>query len=310
MAEAAGGRRIRPIGWIGWIGWCRGSRILSHPILNLLPGGTFPVMDPRRRRWRRRGLVYGLLLGAFWGFWVWQPWEYDLVPRKPETPLPMMDPESASLFAQGTRVLVVTAHPDDPEFYLGGLLVKVRDAGADVLLAVMTDGDKGYYPFEDWKRNRLIRREEQRAATSRWSKHEPVFLGFDDGRLRDGERERSALLKVANSFRPQYVLGFDFDYPPRMSHRDHRRAGAITEWVAPRTRARWLLRFSTVAENYVVDVTDQWDEHKSLVAEHKSQFSGERLEGVQNMIASMLEEYGLRIDATLGVGMRCTRLKD
>lgn len=263
----------------------------------------------RRKRWRRRALVYGLLLGSFWAFWTWQPWEFDIIARTPETPLALVDPDSKTLFTEGARVLVVTAHPDDAEFYLGGLLVRLHAAGADVQLVVMTDGDKRYYPFENWKENRRVRRIEQRTATARWSSRDPLFLGFSDGRLRDGDREQAALLAAVQAFRPRYILGFDSDYPPRMSHRDHRRAGALTERVAPLTGAAWLLRFSTVAPNYVVDVTDQWEEHKSLVAEHKSQFSGERLERVQNMIASTLETHGERIDVALGVGSRATRLK-
>lgn len=262
----------------------------------------------KRRNRRRRFWVYGALIGAFWAFWVWQPWEFDLFPRAVPSPNPAVDPDSATLFSPGARVMVVTGHPDDAEFYLGGLLVRLREAGADVQLVVMTDGDKGYYWFEDAAANRRVRRAEQTEATSRTSTLPPVFLGFQDGRLRAGEREVEALRAQILRFQPRWLLAFDSVYPPRFSHRDHRRAGAIAEEAVRGTPVEWLCRFSTRAPNFVVDVTDQWEEHKKLVAAHKSQFYGERLERVTNLIASNLEDDGNQIGVALGVGMRCSNL--
>ena len=223
-------------------------------------------------------------------------------------PLAKVDPDSTLLFAKGARVLVVTAHPDDAEFYLGGLLLKLHAAGAEIQLVAMTDGDKGYYPFEDWKSNGKVRRAEQTEAASHWSDRAPVFLGFHDGRLRAGEREVEALRAQISGFKPSWVLAFDPLYPPRMSHRDHRRAGTITEEAVKGTAVNWLMRFSTRAPSFTVDVSDEWEGHQKLLAIHRSQFFGERLEGVKNMVASNLETDGERIDTTHGVGFRCTRL--
>ncbi|MCO5298118.1 MAG: PIG-L family deacetylase [Fimbriimonadaceae bacterium] len=263
----------------------------------------------RKRRNRRRRLwVYGSLLGAFWAFWVWQPWEFDLFPRAAPSPNPAIDPDFAAMEAPEARVLIVTAHPDDEEFYLGGLLARLHDGGADIQLVAMTDGDKGYYWFQDASANRRIRRAEQTEASAQTSVHTPVFLGFQDGRLRAGDREVAALRAQIRAYRPRWVLAFDSLYPPRFSHRDHRRAGAIAEEAVKGTGTQWLMRFSTRAPNFVVDVTDQWEEHKRLVAIHKSQFYGERLERVTNLIESNLEDDGARIGTLLGVGFRCSKL--
>lgn len=272
---------------------------------------TSPAPDQaarKRRNLRRRLWVYGSLIGGFWAFWVWQPWEFDLFPRSIPAHNPALDPDSKALFSPKARVLLVTGHPDDAEFYLGGLLVRLHDAGAEIQLVAMTDGDKGYYPWEDSASNRRTRRAEQTEATSHWSVLEPTFLGFRDGRLGVGEREIEALRTRIAEFRPTWVLAFDSVYPPRFSHRDHRRSGAIAEEAVRGTSVQWLMRFSTRAPNFVVDVTDQWEAHQKLLAIHRSQFFGERLNRVRNLVESNLADDGARIGVPLGVGFRCSRV--
>lgn len=258
----------------------------------------------------RRTCVYGGLFLALWGFIQWQPWEYDLIRRKPPQPHSMIDPDSARLFAPGTRVVVVTAHPDDSEFYIGGTLLKLAEAGAELYHIVVTDGDKGYYFWEDADKNRRIRRAEQIEASSTWRAREVIFMKYPDGRLRVSDRLVEKLTEQLIRLKPDYVLSFDGDYPPRMSHQDHRRSGdAIEKAIRDVPSARWLLRFSTSAPNYVVEMEKYWERKKALLAVHKSQFFGERLIRVTNMVASRGEEDGELIEANMGEGFRCTKLR-
>jgi LmbE family N-acetylglucosaminyl deacetylase len=265
----------------------------------------------KRRRRRRRILVYGTLAALLWGFWVYQPWEYDFIPRRLPHPNPKVDPDSARLFSPGTKVLVITAHPDDSEFYIGGTLSKLRDSGAEIWQVIITDGDKAYYgPLTNVAENRRIRHEEALAATRIWRGKNLVFLGYLDGRLKSSDRLVDRLRVEIQKFQPEYVLAFDFDYPPRMSHGDHRQAGqAVALAVEQATSVRWLMRFSTIAANYVVDISDYWDQKKELLKVHKSQFHDERLERVTNMVEDNAINDGEMIGATYGEGFRCTRLK-
>ena len=66
------------------------------------------------------------------------------------------------------------------------------------------------------------------------------------------------------------------------------------------------MRYSTIAANYVVDIGDQWEAQKKLLAIHKSQFHDERLERVTNMVESNADEDGRRIGVNFGEGFRCT----
>src|ERR1700733_3899211 len=73
----------------------------------------------RKRRIRFRLWFYGTFFGLIYLALWYQPYEIDIIPRKAPKPDPLIDPDSKTLFAKGTKVLVVTAHPDDSEFFIG-----------------------------------------------------------------------------------------------------------------------------------------------------------------------------------------------
>jgi len=271
-------------------------------------------MDPaKRRRYRRRRiLVYGSLLAIIWGIFVWQPYEYDFIPRRLPHPNPKVDPDSAHLFSKGTKVMVITAHPDDSEFYIGGTLAKLHDAGAQIWQVIVTDGDKAYYTslFTNIPENRRIRHQEALAAAQAWGGENLQFLGYLDGRLKSSDKLVDRLRVEINKFQPEYVLAFDFDYPPRMSHGDHRHSGeAVALAVEQTPSVRWLMRFSTIAPNYIDDISNYWERKKELLKIHKSQFHGSHLEGVTNMVEQSAMDDGERIGTTYGEGFRCTKLQ-
>lgn len=221
-----------------------------------------------------------------------------------------MDPDKAHLFAPGTKILVVTAHPDDSEFYIGGTLTQLGKT-AKVWQVVCTDGDKGYYgPFANPSENRTVRQAEGRAALKTWGGQDVYFLSHPDGRLRVNSELVDQLVGVMKKVQPDYVLSFDGDYPPRMSHQDHRRAGDAALLAAKQCKIpQWCLLFSSLAPNFFIDITDTWDQKKALLAIHKSQFNGAKLEKVANMVASTAEDEGEKGGFTLGEGFRCVRIR-
>ncbi|HWA82929.1 MAG TPA: PIG-L family deacetylase, partial [Fimbriimonadaceae bacterium] len=116
----------------------------------------------RKKRYRKRRIVvYGGLFVAAYVFWIWQPYEYQFFPRPIPKPNPPVDPDTKHLFSPGTKVLVVTAHPDDSAFFIGGFLTQLGRSGAEIHQTICTDGDKGYYwVFSQPSENRRERREE------------------------------------------------------------------------------------------------------------------------------------------------------
>jgi LmbE family N-acetylglucosaminyl deacetylase len=277
---------------------------------------TRPPLTPeqlaarRKKHFKRRVIVYGTLIALVWGFWIWQPWEFDLVERKPEKPLPRVDPDAKKLFAKRTRILLITAHPDDSEFYIGGTL-HLLSKTADIHQVIVTDGDKSYYGFlTNAEENRQVRQVEATAAKDAWKGKSISFLGYPDGRLRVTDDLVDELVEQIRTLKPDYVMAFDSDYPPRASHRDHRRTGEASALAVKKAGIPlWLMMFSTNAANYYVDVTDVWDQKEKLLAIHESQFNGERLQGVSNMVAGRAEIDGEAAGVSLAEGFRCVRIQ-
>ena len=267
-----------------------------------------PKAAKRSRNFRRRLVAYGSIFAILYGIWLWTPWEYDLIPPE-RLHLQPADPDSARFFSSGTKVAVVTAHPDDAEFYLGGTLTNLSNVGADIQLITCTDGDKGYYPFEDWKANSIVRRREQTAASSAWHGRTPIFLGFPDGRSEVNEAMVRGIQRELERFKPDYVLCFDGYYPTRLSHRDHRRAGRAAEIATRRLGTHlWICRFSTVEGNWFSNIENYWDDKSALLAIHRSQFHGAKLEGIRARVYENAESDGQLGRITLAEGMRVEKL--
>ena len=261
----------------------------------------------RKRGLRRRLIVYGSIVAILWGIYVWQPIEIDFIPRglPPQT---WIDPDSAKLFAPGTRIMVITAHPDDAEFYIAGTLLRLSRGGAEMFHLLHTDGDKAYYFWADNSTLRATRQKEQREASGRWKAKEIRFLGFPDGRLRKNDETVGKTVEAIREWNPDYILCFDGDYPPRSSHQDHRRSGDITVEACKEAKfTGWLMRYSTQAPNFVVDVSKVWEARLDMLAIHASQFSGQKLKFIQDgRTESSMQEGELR-NYNYGEAFRCSK---
>src|SRR3954452_18613218 len=85
-------------------------------------------------------------------------------------------PSDSELLPEQKRVLLIAAHPDDPEFSSGGTVAKWVRAGIEVIYVVATSGDKGT-PDKTMTGERLSkqREDEQRAAAARLGVENVVF---------------------------------------------------------------------------------------------------------------------------------------
>ncbi|HZD64935.1 MAG TPA: PIG-L family deacetylase [Acidimicrobiales bacterium] len=126
------------------------------------------------------------------------------------------------------RALAVGAHPDDIEFGCGATLAKWAAAGCRIHHLVCTDGAKGSWdPDQDIASLVLTRREEQRAASrALGGDGEAVFLGWPDGELEAGLRQRWELCSWIRVLQPAVVLGHD-PWKRYRLHPDHRNAGFL-----------------------------------------------------------------------------------
>ena len=124
------------------------------------------------------------------------------------------------------RVLVIMAHPDDPDFICGGTIALMATQGIEVTYMILTNGDKGNH-------NQLIafRKIEQRAAAAVCGVKDVLFMGEEDGFLRPTREIRERVTREIRRLKPQLVICQDPDRylvgDSYINHPDHRNAGLV-----------------------------------------------------------------------------------
>ena len=124
-------------------------------------------------------------------------------------------------------IMVVAAHPDDPEFGAGGTVAKFVMEGWQAIYVICTNGDKGTQDLNmTSEKLAKIREQEQKNAARVLGVSEVVFLRYPDGELVDGPEFRGKLVRLIRKYRPDIVITHD---PNRkyMGHHDHRVTGIV-----------------------------------------------------------------------------------
>ena len=185
------------------------------------------------------------------------------------------------------RALAIGAHPDDVEFGCGGTLAKWAAAGCEIHHLTCTDGSKGSWdPDDDAATLVATRQVEQRAASiALGGTGSVVFLGWRDGELESGLRQRSEVCHWIRRLRPDVVLGHD-PWKRYRLHPDHRHAGflAVEGIVAARDphffpeqreaphRPSHLLLWEADEPDHVEDIGSSIDRKLAALLEHRSQY--------------------------------------
>ncbi|HEY7295776.1 MAG TPA: PIG-L deacetylase family protein [Dehalococcoidia bacterium] len=140
------------------------------------------------------------------------------------------------------RVLVMMAHPDDPEFTSGGTIARWCRHGAWIGYVICTGGDKGNENTE-LPADELIRtrEEEQRRAASYLGVDVVEFLGHEDGSLEHTAGLRRQLVAAIRRHKPDTVICFDpvtrYVGDGYIQHRDHWVSGeAVLAAIYPAAR--------------------------------------------------------------------------
>ena len=110
---------------------------------------------------------------------------------------------SAPDWSDVQRVLVIMAHPDDPDFTCAGTVIQMARQGIDVTYMILTNGDKGNHNPEI-TRNQLIamRKIEQQKAADLCGVNQVLFLGEEDGFLRPTRSIRKRVTREIRRIRP------------------------------------------------------------------------------------------------------------
>jgi LmbE family N-acetylglucosaminyl deacetylase len=128
--------------------------------------------------------------------------------------------------------MIIVAHPDDPEFFCGGLIATWCAAGSQVSYLILTNGDKGSDNPEMVPEKLItIRREEQQAAADVLGVKQVIFFNEPDGELRPTLELRKNVVAEIRRWKPDAVIALDptryFSGNIRVNHADHRAAGEV-----------------------------------------------------------------------------------
>jgi LmbE family N-acetylglucosaminyl deacetylase len=195
-------------------------------------------------------------------------------------------------FSELQRVMVIAAHPDDPEFGCAGTVLKWAQAGRHITYVLITSGDKGSHDPELRPGQLAARREgEQRAAAADLGVQEVVFMHRPDGLLENTLDLRRELVDLIRRLRPDIVLTID-PWRHYQLHPDHRAAGqaaldaawSAREWyifpeqlvegVEPWS-ARQVYLFWTDNPDYWEDISCCLDQRIAALMRHVSQVGTE-----------------------------------
>jgi LmbE family N-acetylglucosaminyl deacetylase len=202
------------------------------------------------------------------------------------------------------RVLVVTPHPDDAEFWCGGTIAKWVGAGAQVRYVLCTDGGKGTSdPNISSAGLSKTREKEQAAAVKSLGVQELVLLHHPDGGLEDNDEFRRELVRQIRQTRPDVVLCPE-PYRKNLAwHRDHRIAGQVAlDAVFPCARDHlhfeelWrdeglephktpaVLFWGTELADTIVDISETVAAKMRAVQAHKSQVGGWKESEIEDFV--------------------------
>lgn len=222
------------------------------------------------------------------------------------------------------RVIVLVAHPDDVDFWLGGTVVRWTDAGVAVTYAVLTDGEAGGFdPATPRSEVGRIRRAEQEAAAAVLCVKDVRFFGLAEDSLLQPSRELHVeVVRLIRQVRPQRVVTWSPEWNWqrfRSCHPDHLATGALTlraiypdagnpfalmalrddegldPWTVPEV---WLINSPAREINHFVDVTAEFERKVAAVQAHHSQVGNRRqlAEELRQRVAANTAAAGLPED--------------
>lgn len=193
------------------------------------------------------------------------------------------------------RILVILAHPDDPEFFCGGSIARWILAGHHVSYCLLTCGDKGTADRALTPEDLCTQRQsEQMAAAAVLGVHSVRFLDHPDGYLVSDLELRKEITRVIRQEQPDVLVTCDptnlYVRDTYINHPDHRAAGQATldavfpaardhlnfvelwrdENLEPHIVREVWISLPQVA-NISLDVTEHWQLKLQALSKHKSQ---------------------------------------
>lgn len=208
------------------------------------------------------------------------------------------------------KILVILAHPDDPEFFLGATIAYWTSLGHEVEYLLLTRGERGVSPAFPGGVNLIENRMREQANAARvLGVHKVSYLSQEDGYLEPGMALRRDVVAKIREAKPDIVVSCDplnVYSGTHLNHPDHRAAGQVVldasfpavgnpsffpEVQVSATRVREVWLSLTNDPNVELDVSSFWEQRKTALLEHVSQI-GEPGELVKRLEERRKERFG------------------
>jgi LmbE family N-acetylglucosaminyl deacetylase len=203
------------------------------------------------------------------------------------------------------KILIILAHPDDPEFFCGATIAYWAEKGHHISYCLLTNGEKGgnyQLKSEDLSK---IRKSEQLLAAKVLGVEEVRFLDYPDGFIIPDIELRKTIVRVIRAQKADVLVTSDptnyFPRPGYINHPDHRATGQvvmdatfpaagnahyfpdlIAEGLSPHAPEElWLSNPSQ--PDTIIDITRWWEKKLQALYEHRSQI-GDRQEFDEKML--------------------------
>lgn len=205
------------------------------------------------------------------------------------------------------RVMVIAAHPDDPEFGCAATIAKWAASGREITYLLLTSGDKGCHD-RDVRPGQIAgqREAEQRAAAAVLGVKDVIYLNYPDGLLENTLELRRRLSMIIREQKPQIILTID-PFRRYQLHPDHRAAGqaaldalwAAREWYLFPEQLLGEREPWRVSEAYLfwAESADYWED--------VSEFVDKRIEALR-CHASQIGSRAATLEERVREGLRTT----
>ena len=175
------------------------------------------------------------------------------------------------------HILALLAHPDDVECNCAGTLLKYKQAGHKIFIALTTSGNTGSNEIESREEIQNIREAEQLEAAKTLDA-QVRFMRFEDESLFDTPETREAVLTAIRWADPDVI----FTHHPGDYSTDHNMtsklvtevlsgAGDDLQSAKPLPERKKPQVFFCNGTTALVDITEQIDTKIEMLRKHKSQ---------------------------------------
>lgn len=180
--------------------------------------------------------------------------------------------------------MAIGSHPDDCELSMGGTLAVLKNQKYKIGICDLSMGEMGTYG------SKATRKKELKKAGEILSLDVRVTLDMPDGNIRNTEENRLKIIKIIRHYTPKIVFSFVSD----TRHPDHHHTGKMVKECiflaglekiktdspphSPTACIRFPELFLWDKPDFVVDISNFWDQKMAVIEAYTSQLNKDQFE--------------------------------